>query len=626
MKRVILILLFVTAFIVSKESFSMAPLFPDIFGNRSSIAKDTLLFLKIFNPAKDVENDSLAITQLEKALIIAENAGWEKGIMMANAELGMRFGKMGSDYTRASYLLKALPISVRIKNNFYTAFCLRYLGDSYFGLKDFRTAISHHYEALKFFKTIGDKKGFLLCLNNLGLDFYGQKNFKKAIEIFKQCESFGYPDENTIFTLINLGSAYRETDNFDKAMQYFNQYLLEEKRNEEGIAFVKKEIAYIFFYKKNYKEALKSAEEAIKICKSDFSSTEIEEEIHEILYQIYDVLHKPEESFRHFKRFRELKESNLLDMKGKQMESLKFYLENDHQKNSILLLNQEKRIMKISILGFSLFCILLTISIITLIKQNTEIKNQRREISKVKDELAKNNENLEKEVENRTIELKNTNEELTRKNNEIIEALFKGQTIERKRVAAELHDNLGGTLAAIKWKLEALNNSTFSEKEQQIYDGILSMMKTAYSEVRLISHNLLPAELEKRGLSGAIGKLVKDINQMGRLYIFLDTKEIEKISDPMIEFELYSICMELLSNILKHSQASEASIIFEKKESELILRVKDNGIGYPSSDQIDKTGSGLRNLHARVASIRGSLFLRNKHEVEIIIPHVIPLV
>ena len=98
------------------------------------------------------------------------------------------------------------------------------------------------------------------------------------------------------------------------------------------------------------------------------------------------------------------------------------------------------------------------------------------------------------------------------KNREIEEALLRGQTLERKRMAADLHDNLGGLLAAIRTSLSALNPTDMADQEQKIYHNLLTMSKEAFAEVRYLSHNFQPDELEKQGLAEAFTRLVDKLN------------------------------------------------------------------------------------------------------------------
>src|SRR5207237_9048760 len=133
-------------------------------------------------------------------------------------------------------------------------------------------------------------------------------------------------------------------------------------------------------------------------------------------------------------------------------------------------------------------------------------------INRQKLEIESLNTGLEEKVQQRTAELERANDQLRAKNREIADALLRGQTQERKRVAADLHDNLGGLLAAIKVSLGALDPGRMPEREQLIYNNLLTMTKEAYAEIRYLSHNLQPEELEKQGLIKALTRLTEKLN------------------------------------------------------------------------------------------------------------------
>lgn len=238
--------------------------------------------------------------------------------------------------------------------------------------------------------------------------------------------------------------------------------------------------------------------------------------------------------------------------------------------------------------------------------RNGLIRKQRAQI-----ELL--NIGLEDKVQSRTAELKGANEQLRAKNREIEDALLRGQTQERKRVAADLHDNLGGLISAIRMSLAALNPGHLNEREQQVYKNLLHMTKEAYAEVRYLSHNLQPDELEKEGLGYALNRLFDKLNQNQPVYFQVELLELPRL-DKGVEFHLYSICLELCNNILKHSGATKATIQFRRFENELNMIVNDNGRGMetgPTSDVIPEptvmAGMGLRNIQARTEAMQGRL-------------------
>lgn len=187
---------------------------------------------------------------------------------------------------------------------------------------------------------------------------------------------------------------------------------------------------------------------------------------------------------------------------------------------------------------------------------------------------------------------------------------MKGQTLERKRVASELHDNLGSTLTAIQWYMESLlaSNEAGSHLDKN-YDDLYNMISRAYGEVRLLAHHMMPDVLEKEGLEVALHELAVPINKSQRLHLNVDTKQVSPYLTTQQKFELYSIALELCTNILKHAQASEAEILLNRTEKGIIMSVSDNGIGMPTDKQ--KGSMGLKNIQSRLKAIGGRYSIRS---------------
>ncbi len=207
------------------------------------------------------------------------------------------------------------------------------------------------------------------------------------------------------------------------------------------------------------------------------------------------------------------------------------------------------------------------------------------------------------------------NQQLKTKNKEIEEALLKGQTIERKRVATELHDNLSAKISGVKWRLEAIQPDFKIEKQRKIYESSVNALSEIYTDVRLISHNLLPIELETKGLTIAIENLVTELNSLEKTKFLLEISENISRFDNRIEYELFSIILELSNNILKHSGAKEALIYLKKEVNLLKLSVEDNGIGIAESQH--KKGMGLSNIQSRVEALNGNLNMMSEVGVKI---------
>lgn len=201
------------------------------------------------------------------------------------------------------------------------------------------------------------------------------------------------------------------------------------------------------------------------------------------------------------------------------------------------------------------------------------------------------------------------NYQLRQKNAAISAALLQGQATERKRLADDLHDNLGSTMSALRWSLEAINPQKLSPQEQEVYRHVQNTIVQAHDQVRLLSHNLLPEELEKQGLWEALQQLVRKLNRNTPVKWTFTLPPNPPRFDAKTEFELYSIVLELTNNVLKHAQASEGKVECRVQNGEWRIVVSDNGMG-----MVDKRthGKGMNSVESRVKSLNGQLHIHTQ--------------
>lgn len=139
------------------------------------------------------------------------------------------------------------------------------------------------------------------------------------------------------------------------------------------------------------------------------------------------------------------------------------------------------------------------------------------------------------------------------------ESLIKGQTDERNRIARELHDNVNSLLASVKLTLQVIQPKP---EQKSIYLNLLQMIDNATQEVRLISHNIIPLDLEKEGLFSSLGSLLLRQNLNGNKKFELETNGIVTRLKPEIEFNLYMICFEFCQSVNKNDTINHIKIEF----------------------------------------------------------------
>lgn len=198
------------------------------------------------------------------------------------------------------------------------------------------------------------------------------------------------------------------------------------------------------------------------------------------------------------------------------------------------------------------------------------------------------------------------------KQNAVLNSFINGEERERVRIAQELHDGLAALLSAAKMSLETLPFLSDESKIVQL-DKTKKILDDTHAEIRQIAHNLMPFKLEKEGLIQAVEQFVNDLNETGIIHLKFENHihQAHEFS-PKIELMLYRIIQELTNNIIKHSQAKNASIIFTSAENKrLKIEVTDDGVGF--DEKINTTSQGLYSIQQRLKSIGGNFTLtRNK--------------
>ncbi len=197
--------------------------------------------------------------------------------------------------------------------------------------------------------------------------------------------------------------------------------------------------------------------------------------------------------------------------------------------------------------------------------------------------------------------LRRTNAALRAKNREIEIAMLKGQTIERKRVATELHDRVSSLLGATKMTFQTIDTDVLPPREKKLYQSSLDLLNDAATQVRQLSHNLIPEQLLQQELTVSLKGLIRKLNMTGKTVFSLTCEPAGKI--PLTQearFNLYLICLELCTNILRHAQAQQAHIKLVRHNGWLAVQVTDDGIGI---DPFAEAGMGLHNIRERAETI-----------------------
>jgi len=553
----------------------------DLSTQSASFRRDTNIILSLSLLTERSLNLGDARNQfyLDSLKRFSQQTQWSKGLGLYERALGKQNDVKGNytealkHYTNAIQLLKKAggdPYELAyayvlaafvLNNNGLTNKCLELLKE---GLP-YAQATKNKNNLCWIYDFLGDYNYY---------DSFGVRNYKKALFYYKEVE------KNIPFTTSPtlkadnphcLANVYMKLGDEKKATQYRDKALqMARKFNNRVVVFATyADLADIYEQRKMYDKALEYRKASLDYARQS-GWKEMQSRAESYIYQTYKQAGDFENALKYYELHKLHEDSLGRFSVQKAYAELQIKYEAEKQQLRITDLENENLIQTRNFLG--------GLSILGILLTGIILWSNRK--------------------------LRTKNEQLNAKNKEIEEALFKGQTIERKRVASELHDNLNTKIAALRWRLEALDTSKYPEVDQKIHAGILQTLEDVYADVRLISHNLLPVELETHGLEAALQTLTEKLNVNAKTHFHLVINGITQRLDPKIEYQLYSIALELVNNVLKHAQARQVWISISQNEDLINLTVSDDGIGMLNAEKA--TGVGLRNISARTEALHGT--------------------
>jgi signal transduction histidine kinase len=184
--------------------------------------------------------------------------------------------------------------------------------------------------------------------------------------------------------------------------------------------------------------------------------------------------------------------------------------------------------------------------------------------------------------------------------------LIESQEVERKRIAAELHDSLGqNMLIAKNWALVGLNALDEDNPAREHLTEISEATSLALEEVRQIAHNLRPYQLERLGLTNTIEHMVRQIKNSSDIEFVTEIDNIDGLLSKESEINLYRVVQECVNNVIKHSRATTAWLTIKRTANGAQITCRDDGQGFDAEASSRKGGMGLIGMAERVQMLGG---------------------
>jgi PAS domain S-box-containing protein len=236
------------------------------------------------------------------------------------------------------------------------------------------------------------------------------------------------------------------------------------------------------------------------------------------------------------------------------------------------------------------------------------------------EDLRRAHDDLERRVEERTSALQERSAELLAEVKErraaegqikeLLRRIIEAQEIERKRIARDLHDNLGQQLTGLRLNLDLLRKDCESRPELcERIDKTQGIARSIEAEVDFIAWEMRPAALDHLGLAKAVDNFAREwAKHYGIPIEFGEVGVGDSRLGPDVEINLYRITQEALNNVMKHSGASRAGVLLERRDGHVVLIVEDDGKGFEPGRALDgERGMGLLSMKERAMQVGGAL-------------------
>lgn len=501
-------------------------------------------------------------------------------------------------------LNKAIPLAIKANDtDLITTLYLR-LGDAFLKIKQYQIAEGYFNKGIKATKAAKPSKSrrlnLIMAYSSAGENYVLYKKYAQANAVLDTMRKLISADSSQFFLAeyyLIKGMSYHALKNYDAAINEFDKGLkpIPHQNNAPNNQ-------RLFFYKVKSLLASKKYERAIQLATYILNDEEIlysyngQMELYNALAESYAGLGKMELAYKWQKRYSQLSDSlsetrlirdiNGLELKYRNAERIKeidgLRAQNEHAE----LEAKNNRLIQWLLIATALFLL-----IVALFYIQYNISSKKLIAQKELSHLQQLN-----EIEHQ--------QEL-----QYSKAMIQGEEQERRRMARDLHDGLGGMLAGVKINLSAqLENQNHSDIKQPLQRA-LGQIDHSVTELRRIAHNMMPVNLLSFGLNTALKDLCETLMTPSTRIDF-QSFEIGSDIPEQTQINIYRIVQEMLANSIRHANATNIILQCSQNGHIFFITQEDNGKGFDLNAPKIETGIGLSNIRNRVG------FLKGKMEIE----------
>ena len=385
----------------------------------------------------------------------------------------------------------------------------------------------------------------------------------------------------------NLGVVYAEKlAKYDSALYHYQRAYDEyNKRNlKDYMSYIYNNRASVYKKQGNYKASIQNYLKA-----DSLSTREYSKENYRLRYgwlaEAYELDKDFENATKYLKLQNVYRDSLNNEAQHTGMLEIQTKYEVEKKENENLKLKQHQ-----TLLWIALAALVLLLALAYLAYRNLQHKKK----------IAENKHEIQKE------KLENTLKEQELAG---IDAMIEGQEKERQRMANDLHDHLGSLLATIKLHFQNLKvrKDRLKAEEDKLLQQTDNLIDEAYQQVRKIAHAKNAGVKAQEGLLPAVKNFASKVSASNKLVIEVEEHGMDKRLENTLEITIFRIIQELITNVIKHSEAQEAVIHLTHHDNMINIMVEDDGRGFNVSEVDYKEGMGIYSIQKRVEYLDGTV-------------------
>lgn len=489
------------------------------------------------------------------------------------------FVKARELYLKANDLDKAMELAITIAEQ------KRY---TYYKYKDYKPLLD---EAIAYAKKNNKPKLLSSAYLEVGsslrdsLPYQALRNFQegKAIAV----KNNYYIDETVYDRRIGI-AYYRKLKNFKLARHYLNLSLEKSKKHnfQEGMAYVYLNYGQILRLEGKPEKALPLFEKTFSL-KFDNYRTLFNQNMYQFISDTYREMKNYEKALEYLDKkhasigMSEEDETKIIRDINTKYETEKKELENKNLK----IKDQKNKLILYLFVAIFLIFIIGTYFRISYINKKKKIAEQEKEIESQKlQNVLKEQELLE------------------------IDKILEGQEKERLKLANDLHDNLGSVLATLRLNFQNLyqQKEGIKEEEKEMFAKTDELIEEAYQKVRGMAHAKNAGVIGSEGLVPAVQNIAKKVAIPNKLNVQVIPFGMTKRLENALEVTLFRMIQEILTNTIKHAEATEITISLTQDDDSINILIEDNGKGFNPKTINKKEGMGLSNIEKKVEQLNGT--------------------